>query len=189
MDFLASLLTIDYLISNLIGVVIGLVSSWIFWKYQLNIKPKLQVSNFAIYESHSQTFKIKVKNDGYRDITDISANFRISQRKKGQKSGDYFVQKLVDLSEHAAYRQVLGPINDNQAWGLLNSCIFESDPNDQALDFLGDEIADSEIERRLVVDISCIDAQSGSKLVNRQTYSINQIEIDKQFTSGLTIHE
>ena len=76
----------DLIISNLIGIGVGLITSWLFWKWQLNVQPDLQVSKYVIYNTHNKNFKIKVKNEGRRDIVDITAKFRISQRKRGQKS-------------------------------------------------------------------------------------------------------
>ena len=45
------------------------------------------------------------------------------------------------------------------------------------------------MERRLVVDVMSVDAESGSKKISRIAYSIDDVVYDKQFSKGLTIGE
>jgi|GEM_PF-6656663 len=82
----------ELIITNVIGLLIGLVTSYIFLRYQLSIKPKVAISPVIIYSTERKTFRLKIANESNRQVTDIRAELSIM---KWRKYENHALQQIV----------------------------------------------------------------------------------------------
>mgnify|MGYP006302010081 CR=1 FL=1 len=74
-------------VNQLIGFLVGIFSSWFFWRSLLLVKPKIKIAPFLVYDPHEKRLLIKIRNRGRHWVTDIQAEFMLSERKRPHKHG------------------------------------------------------------------------------------------------------
>jgi hypothetical protein len=161
----------DFFLGQIIGFVIGILSSWVFWYFLLLIKPNVQISNIVNYLPEKKAFQIKIINKGKRQVVDVQADLFIAER---PMVGNSF--KMISLYRFKFKRDsvtALAPIQDlEKPWKLLTATTFTTEPNEDALNLM---LSPSQYEKRLVFTLSASDGLSGSKVIQRVAFRAKDI--------------
>jgi hypothetical protein len=170
----------EFLASQGLAFVLGVLASWAFWYILLHLAPSLKIAPQAVYDVSSERIEIKVANFGVRQITDIEAYFVLSDRvPEGRlvpvRRGQLDPANILALEEKGKV---------NMAWCLPTTYIFVCTNGKELRELLALASASSG-ERRLVFTISARDAVSGTKRVQRVTYPASAL-IDGSYARGLT---
>ncbi|MBO0797500.1 MAG: hypothetical protein J2P31_01640, partial [Blastocatellia bacterium] len=169
------------LINQLLGFLVGLLSSWALWYYLLHIKPKIEISPNLAYNPKNGTLHVKVRNGRRRQVTDIRSSLAVVERKP---NGRLLTLHIARLKRDTLF--VLAPIQELKVpWGLPATFVFSTDDGKVMLEKL-EEQADG--ERRIIFVISATDGLSGAKIVRQVSFRPENI---KQGIFGLdfTINE
>ncbi len=164
------------------GFILGLASSYLFWRYLLLLNPKIRISpciakGYSFINEKRGLYRIKIYNNSQRSIININYKIAIG-RLETTKDGDCFsvIKKVVKEQTINA----LGPKkNIGDHWGLspMHHLNFRATKKIEKL--LNDP--DNVIHLQLI----CYDSKSGSAFVTRKKFSTNDI-LDGYFKYGLT---
>jgi hypothetical protein len=76
----------EFFISQVIGFLVGILSSWLFWYALLLAKPKIVISKNIVINRKKGSLLVKVINRGRRQATDIQASLALVERYNTQCS-------------------------------------------------------------------------------------------------------
>ncbi len=178
------------ILNQFIGFLIGIISSWFFWRMLLQVKPKIKVSPVLAYDVEKGILAIKVINLGRRQAMDIQIHrFSIGEIKPNQRLTTIVVGNIQRVELPA-----LGPIQDlKKLWTLSTAFVFKASNGTELVNILK---ASNEGERRLILTISSTDGLSGTKVVQQITYRSEDIRqgtfikgVDFQITPSITVNQ
>jgi hypothetical protein len=173
-DFLETLSS-DFVIGQILGLIIGIVGSAIFWYMLLMMKPKLAVSPIIAHNRKTNELEIKVTNKGRNQITDIQVQLNFIRHLVNEPGFRTFVEPQIDLRNDVG--QALGPIQDiEKQWCLVTSNRYYVKNAEDNIRKLG---MNNDGEHRLAFIISATHALSGTKVVQRITYTPKDIKAGK----------
>ncbi len=160
------------LLSILIGFVLGIAASWVFWRYLVLLRPDIRVSPFVL-RGPSRTSpgkivsRIKVVNLGSRQAIDLQATCSVCKATAALSGGERWVTlKHLPLNDDPVL--ALGPRSSiDDFWGISPFFIFHTNVDVQKL--LTDDT------RRLLFTLRATDALSGTTVVQRVSYTAQQI--------------
>jgi|GEM_PF-2405403 len=156
------------IIGQLISFVLGMSSSWLFWRFLLTTKPKIDISPMIAYSIKEDVLIIKVINIGRRQATDINAFVFI-----GGRLPDKRIKTIYDPKLEENHRIALGPIQDLKTlWVLPTISRFRILDAKKILEMLASA---NTIDNRIVFTLSSMDALSSTKIVQRVTYKIKDV--------------
>ncbi len=165
-----------------IGFILGLIGTWIFWKYQINIKPKLKISDVialtkSLKKDNKKNYRIKMVNLSNRNIINIKVRLTVVQLKDildGKTSIGIKHIKDTEISVIGARKNVGNP------WGLspIRWISFDYDPEICTLL--------KQPETRIMLTVSATDAISGTTAILRKTFKDNDVK-KGEFKYGLTL--
>ena len=72
-------MSVNEVVNLVIGFVLGIVASWIFRYWHINIKPRIAISPMCAYDPDSGTLGIRVINRSRRQATDIKVRLLVAQ--------------------------------------------------------------------------------------------------------------
>lgn len=154
--------------NQLLSFILGVISSWFFWYVLLLTKPNIEVSTVIAYNSKDNMLRIKAINRSRRQAVDIDLTLVVAEKKDDIQNTTIFRPELKN-----PHRQVLNPIyGSDDTWRLPSSTIFRVSNARKILKLLSED----SVERRLMLTISATDAMSNTKVVNRLTYTRNDIQ-------------
>ena len=164
------------------GFILGIIGTYLFWRFQINIKPKIEISN-VIAKGYSHTvadkvvYRIKIFNKSNRQVINISIGCSLSYAVTTTNGERSFGKGLPVKTKNI---QFLGPKkNWGDPFGLSPvKIIVISD-----VDELEEELANN---KKILFTVSATDAESGSTSVQRVIYELNDIK-QGDFESGLFI--
>ena len=166
----------------IIGFILGLLASYLFWRYLLLINPRICISSF-IAKGHSLInkkhimYRIKIYNNSQRPIINIYYKICIG-RLKTTRDGDSF--SVIERVVKEQTINVLGPKkNIGDHWGLspMHHLTFRSTKEIEKL--LGNP------KNVIHLQLICFDSKSGSAFATRKKYSSKDIR-QGMFRYGLT---
>jgi hypothetical protein len=171
--------------TTMIGFLLGVVGSWLFWRYMLFLKPKVKISKYILRgpnrrnpDSNRPIFRIKVVNTGRRQIVGLEARATIGEITGNTEGIDRrrVTKKILPLNSHEV--PALGPKrNVGNSWSLRPLIVFWTDEDIDALLTEGGE-------RRVVFTLFATDAESGTTKVFQQIYE-KQLIKDGDFAVGI----
>ncbi len=165
-------------INLIVGFLMGILSSYVFWLTLALTKPKIAISPFVVFNPKDSSLLVKIINMGQRQAVDIRINLAVNEV---TLSG---LRRTIHKPElKTDYRFALEPKHkdmDNK-WGLPTSTSFVMYDGQRILDMMEPS---NGIERRLVFTLSATDAISGAKIVQRTSYSYTDIRYG-EFSNGL----
>jgi hypothetical protein len=166
----------DTIVNQLIGFIVGVVSSWAFWYLMILVKPKILVWHEAVFNPEKNSFLVKVRNVRRRQATDIQASLSVVERKTDkEREGLLLTLHTAQLRKDSLF--ALAPIQDLlKAWVLRTSYVFVSDDGKIIMDLLREQ---GDGDRRVVFVISAADGISGTKVVQQVTYKLDDIKYGK----------
>jgi hypothetical protein len=163
------------ILNMVIGLVVGVISSWLFWYFLLLTKPKVSISPMAVYNEEDDTIGIRVINNSRRQAADIRVLLFLAEIHKPWVSTIRTIPLRKDYLFALGGKQNLGKF-----WVLPTSTIFGAQGGKELMGLLGKSTGG---ERRLVFTLSATDAISGSKIIQRVTYRLDDIKFGK-FSAG-----
>jgi hypothetical protein len=159
----------DTLLNQLLGFVVGILSSWALWYYLLHVKPKIEISPNIAYNPRNGTLHVKVRNARRRQVTDIQASLAVVERKP---DGRLLTLHIARLKRDALF--VLAPIQELKlSWSLPATFVFSTEDGKRMLEQMAEK---GEGERRIVFVISATDGLSGSKVVRQVSFRMENIK-------------
>ena len=173
-------MTLTEVITHVIGIIVGFAAAWLFWRWQLIVKPNIEVAPFLTYDPDTERFRIKIINRGRRQVTDIDIRMIVSD---SHKVGEHTrTERLHSIPMRKDIPFALGPISsEEQPWNLFPTYIISSEDDTQSLALLRSSSAG---ERRIELYLSVVDALSGTKVVEYRNYTLEEIKIGR-FAPGL----
>jgi hypothetical protein len=171
----------DLIINQLLGFVVGILSSWALWYYLLHVKPKIEISPNIAYNPRNGTLHIKVRNARRRQVTDIQSSLAVVERKP---NGRLLTLHVARLKRDTLF--ALAPIQElKNAWSLPATFVFSAEDGKLMLEQLAEN---GEGERRIIFVISATDGLSGSKVVQQVSFLMENIKWGR-FGLDFTIEE
>jgi hypothetical protein len=159
----------EFVISQIIGFLIGLFSSWLFWYTLILAKPHIVISPYAAYNQRKGSLLIKIMNKGTRQATDIQAQLSLVQL---APSGRFFTRHQAKL--RLAELPALAPIKESdRPWGIRTAFVFATDEGELLIKLLTSQ---GNGEKRLVFTLAATDGLSGTKLVQQVAYRTEDIQ-------------
>ena len=158
----------DTLINQLLGFIVGILSSWALWYYLLHLKPKIEISPNIAYNPRNGTLHVKVRNARRRQVTDIQSSLAVVERKP---DGRLLTLHIARLKRDALF--VLAPIQElKNSWSLPATFVFSTEDGKRMLEQLAEK---GEGERRIVFVISATDGLSSSKVVQQVSFRMENV--------------
>ncbi|TKB25339.1 hypothetical protein FCL47_14910 [Desulfopila sp. IMCC35006] len=162
------------------GFILGIIGTFLFWRFQINIKPKIAISDHILRgqsntDPNKYLYRIKVYNLSNRQIINISIGCSLSY-KINIGNGKRSVGKSLTVKPKTV--QFLGPKkNWGDPFGLSPVKIFQLTD----IDYIEENFTN---EKRILFTILATDAESGAATVLRKVYMLNDIKIGN-FEPGL----
>jgi len=175
---------VDGIFGNIfLGVVGGVLASWLFWRYLLGIKPRIEVSPWISCIKVSATgqnrYRIKIVNRGKNQVIGISVNAWVVYLQP--VPGGEISHALYSFTTHKSETLALNPASkSDRPWGLTpeTTIILGTDKD------LVAELTDT--KKRLMVTLRYSDAISGTTVVTQQTFDSSAL-IDGLFRFGTSL--
>jgi hypothetical protein len=160
---------VEFFFSQLIGFLIGILSSWTFWYVLLLAKPKIIVSRNIVFNKKKGSLLIKVMNRGRRQATDIQASLALVEL---DTIGRFFTLHSAQLRKDSL--PALAPKHEShKTWGLRTAYVFATDEGTHILEKLSSV---HQNEKRLVFTLSATDGLSGTKTVQQISYRLEDVK-------------
>jgi len=167
----------DAVLNQIIGLLVGILSSWLFWRTLLLVKPRIEISPHLVYDPQKKQLMIKIMNRGNRWVTDLQAKFMLSQRVKLEDhSFRTEAIKYYNLDRNTVF--ALAPRNsESKPWASFY----------KVFTFIASEELDPRLlpasskghEKRFEFQLITSDALTGTKLVQSAVYDAEHIKIGK----------
>jgi len=171
----------EIIVSQSIGFLIGVLSSFVFWYLLIRAKPYVAVSPVVVFNPSSRHLLIKVRNESHRQSTDIQASLALLERKQDGGLVTLHIPKLQRDTLIA-----LGPIQDlNKPWSIQSAFTFVVEDGQKTLELLTQQ---DDKEKRLVFVLSITDGLSGTKVVHQVVYKAENVKQGK-FGLGFRVEE
>jgi hypothetical protein len=168
-------MSVNEVVNLVIGFVLGIVASWVFWYWQINIKPRIAISPMCAYDPDSGTLGIRVINRSRQQATDIKVRLLVAQVQGSWY--DTIYTPVLNRDSLFALRPYKRPM---KFWRLPASAIFETQDGAKIVELLSQQ---GKTERRLIFTLSATDALSSSKVIQRVSYQLSDIQVG-DFKSG-----
>ncbi|MBD2068237.1 hypothetical protein H6F93_12015 [Leptolyngbya sp. FACHB-671] len=171
----------EFFFSQLIGLLVGILSSWAFLYVLLLAKPRIIISKNIVFNKKKGSLLIKVMNRSRRQATDIQASLALVER---DTIGRFFTLHSAQLRKDSL--PALAPKHESHnPWGLRTAYVFATDEGVQILEKLSSA---HQNEKRLVFTLSATDGLSGTKVVQQISYRLEDVKSGR-FGIGLEVKE
>ena len=164
----------------LLGFILGTLSTWLFWRYMLLLKPNISIPEYVIEEvnlKEEKEFIYRTRNLGKRQVIDISVKATICEHTgTGEEYPHRLVHKLkLDLDS----ANVLYPKEKTtKPWGLPNYRGFHIQQIDEST---GNKVNITKLlenkQRRLIITVRSTDSISGTVVITRTLYTNDKIKL------------
>ncbi|CAK8713757.1 MAG: hypothetical protein CDV28_1642 [Candidatus Electronema aureum] len=172
----------EQIIGAAVGFIVGIITTWCFWKYMLFLRPNVSISPHVAKEldaEHGQAFyRFKIRNNGKRQVINVSLIItlcRLRDVPEGRISSSIrTVLPRKNVSALAEYSRGWTP------WELPPIYIFVAKI---------DSNVEEELDKpntRMIATLSVTDAKSGTTYVQRTTYRKEEVVIG-DFIKGLSL--
>ncbi|MBD2056447.1 hypothetical protein H6F88_10550 [Oculatella sp. FACHB-28] len=159
----------EFFFSQLIGLLVGILSSWAFLYVLLLAKPRIIISKNIVFNEKKGSLLIKVMNRSRRQATDIQASLALVER---DTIGRFFTLHSAQLRKDSL--PALAPKHESHnPWGLRTAYVFATDEGVQILEKLSSA---HQNEKRLVFTLSATDGLSGTKVVQQISYRLEDVK-------------
>jgi hypothetical protein len=172
---------VEFLIGQVIGFSIGMLTSWLFMYLLLLIKPKVQISPFAAHNKDTNQIQVRIVNKGRRQVTNIQVSMFVAEQIKvdgGFRRRTIFRPTLKFDSLFA-----LSPLQEYSEgdWKLPTASTFSAVEGQEIINLLSKNDSG---ERRLVFTVSATHSLSGTLFVRRRSYRLDDVKVG-QFTRSV----
>ena len=162
----------ETVIGLVVGFALGVLGSWLFWKYLLYIRPDVSIAPKIAVSIDEQTgkrvYRFKMHNNGRHQVKDITLGAWVCDLMT--VPGGQVSRGLCTLPLNNSQTLTLAPNGDaDRPWGLTPEAVFRSAP-----DFDVETLLD-EPEKRILITLRVADALSGTTVVQQRTFTKNDL--------------
>ena len=162
----------ETVIGFVVGFALGIIGSWLFWKYLLWIRPDVLIASKIAVSMDEKTgkrvYRFKILNNGRHQVKDITLGAWVCDLMTvpgGQVSRGLFTFPLNN-----SQTLTLAPNgNVDRPWGLTPEAVFRSVPDFDVEALL------NEPEKRILITLRVTDALSGTTVVQQRTFTNNDL--------------
>lgn len=171
--------------SNVIGIIVGFIfgflSCYLFWRFQLTVRPVFLVSSKVTSRPNRndparKVYQIKIVNLSSRPIINMRAKLGVHELRlyeRGHRRPTIYNIEMSPSSSEA----ILGPKKKAiDPWSITNIHYYTARPDKIIEDLLTGE-------RKLVFTIQATDATSNTTIIRRYTYNKEDI-VEGKFEPG-----
>lgn len=150
------------------GFILGILSSWIFWRWQLMVKPEFCVSTKIAMspspaDSTKRVCRIKIVNKSSRFIIGLIAKCSIQEINLSNVGPGRINRSTINLVP--GNEEIIGPRRKNfNPWEVNNVQYYRFEFDDDLEQILRQD------NRRIVFTVQATDAQSSTTIIRRITY-------------------
>lgn len=170
----------EILLSIILGLAVGIISSFMFWGGQRLVKPSVSIaSKIAITKDEKtgkRAYRFKVRNNGKNQVVDITFKAWICEL--SSVPGGNISSGVEIFPINNSNTVTLAPCGKSERpWGLTEETTFRSLPNFDVEDMLADT------NRKIMVTMRCSDSVSGTTVVQQKIFTAEDIK-EGQFEFG-----
>lgn len=159
------------IVATLVGFVLGVLGSWIFWRFLLFMKPDVRISD-VVLKGHDRLdkgqtlYRIKVFNFGSRQVIELQASARLVEKRDDR----WPVKRELKLRFGGGI-PTLGRKKD------FGDPLLRIPPGFTFV-IEGEDCLEAEMnaDRRIMFMVSAKDALSGTTVVHRKVYTAADIQ-------------
>lgn len=157
-------------VNLILGFLVGILSSYAFWAALSVVKPNIEISPFVVFDPKNGSMRVRIRNKGRRQAVDIKVLAGVDEVMPNK-----FRRSVHKPSLRNDYRFALEPKHKDMDlnWGLPTVTTFVIPEGQHVLDLLAPSQG---LERRLLFTLSATDALSGAKVVQRVSYTYQDIK-------------
>ncbi|MER2511482.1 MAG: hypothetical protein ABTQ25_03515 [Nitrosomonas ureae] len=165
-------------INIILGFFVGILSSYVFWLALVLTKPNIAISPFAVFYPSDGSLRVRIINKSRRQAVDIKVYLAVDELTPRNTRRTIHTPNL-----NSDYRFALEPKHKDMdfKWGIPTATTFIAYDGQKILDLLAPSNGP---ERRLLFTLSATDALSGAKIVQRVSYSHENLR-HGMFVGGL----
>ncbi|MGX9728069.1 MAG: hypothetical protein ACTFAK_12355 [Candidatus Electronema sp. VV] len=151
----------------MIGFILGIFSSWLFWKWQLQVQPNFAISDKIAIRYRQATpdipfYQIKIVNFSKRAVINMTATFGIHELSNHRGPTRKLIYSINLLPSSPTF---IGPYTHNyDPWSVTNVHYYSSVSDNKLYDMLQNG-------RKLLFTVSATDAASGTTVIRRRIYT------------------
>lgn len=159
--------------SFLLGLIASLVASWLFWRYQLQILPRITFcDDIAVEESDNNdlVFRFKVINQGKNQVVNFVCNAWLCElaERGGVKISRAI--KQYDIANTGTFT-LASKSDEKRPWGLTSETTISFKDNLDLLSILAESP-----DMKIVATVKATDARSGSTQVIQKSFDSSNIK-------------
>lgn len=159
----------EFVVGQFLGFIVGILSSLAFMYLLSFSRPNLNISDVVAHDEANDELHIRVLNKGRRYISDVSVVLFIGEE---PTSGKFI--RLFEPQLNADSYPALSPIGQwRQKWTLPTAITIKASNVKHILALLSES---PELDRRVVLTITGVDAITSSKRIIRKTYELAKIK-------------
>jgi hypothetical protein len=163
---------VDIVLSLMASFILGIGACWVFWRWQLRVKPKVRLADRAVFCTASKWLGVKVANVGKHQVTDVEARLAIAERTKEER---IIIRKIGILNAPTLF--AIEPLSKlHEPWLLPTVFVFAARNGEEMVQCLTDD-RQAGADRRLLFTLSMRDGVSGTKVVKTAVFKPAEIEI------------
>ncbi len=153
--------------SFILGVVASLIATWLFWKYQLMVLPRVTLCDDVSVEQSAEgslICRFKVINAGNNQVVDITLNAWLTEL---AERGGVNVSRSIEQYEikNTATLTLAPRIKEDRPWGLTSELTASFTTNDDIFSILDDP------NKKIIATLRAADALSRSTVVIQKSYT------------------
>lgn len=158
----------DMVLPTIAGLIIGVATSWMFWRYLLWVKPKVvlspKVSVTFDRTKGKKVYRFKIVNTGRHQAINITLRAWVADLMK--VPGGEVSRAIYEMPINNSQTATLNPEKDvKRPWGLTSETTLRSEPDRDIEGMLED------CNTIIMVTLRVSDAISGTTIVQQRTYS------------------
>lgn len=158
----------DFIVNQVIGFAIGLISSWAFLYILILANPRIEISKKLVFNEKKGSLLIKILNRGRRQATDIQASLALVEQ---DEKGRFFTLHSAQLRKDAL--MALAPIKESKkTWGIRTAYVFATDEGAEILEKFS--VPGNNV-KRIVFTLSATDGLSNTKVVQQVDYRLEDV--------------
>jgi len=158
-------------LSQIVGLIFGVGACWVFWRWQLRVKPKVRLANRAVFCKTSGCLGVKAANLGKHQATDVEARMAVADRTREGR-----IITKVPGRLNASTLVALEPLPKlSEPWHLPTVFVFAAMNGDEMMRCLREDHQNG-ADRRLLFTLTMRDGLSGTKVVETTAYRPEEID-------------
>ena len=162
----------ELILTTILGLIVGIIASFIFWGYQRFIKPDVTIAPLITATRDKETgkkiYRFKIRNNGKNQVVGII--FKAWVCDLIDVPGGKISRGIADFPIKNSNTLTLAPKGrSKRPWGLTEERIFRSTPDFDFENMLSEE-------RRIMVTLRVSDGLTGTTDVQQRVFSKEDVK-------------